>query len=293
MKKPLDSDRPRGIDLHIHSNASDGTISPLEIIAQADQLGLRAIAITDHDSLEGSRQAIANGIPDHIKFLTGVEISTQAPSPIIISGSLHILGYDIDLNNGPLQEALITLQQARQQRTPQIIAQLQKLGIPITEKQVEAEVGQGTAGRPHIATVLIRLGVAASVDEAFDKYLSKGRPGYVNKYRINCGQAIELIRAAGGVPVLAHPFLLQQEQVPMVVEMLSGMGLEGIEAYYSQHSPEAVDRYLDLARQHKLLVTGGSDFHGDITPEIRMGSGLGHLFVPFELYEAIKNRHDD
>jgi len=283
----LDFDQNRGIDLHIHSNASDGTYPPQKIIQTARHLGLKAIAITDHDTLEGSRQAESSIIPSDISILTGVEISTQAPAGIKIDGSLHILAYDIDLDSTSLQNALVDLQEARNKRIPRIVAQLQHEGIAIELEQVRSEVGHGTPGRPHIAQVLIKSGMAATMDEAFDKYLAKGRPGYVKKYRIDCRQAIGLIRESGGIAVLAHPYLIGAEQLPSLLDILVPSGLRGIEAYYPEHGPEDVSRYLALAEKYSLLVTGGSDFHGDIMPDIQMGSGRGDLFVPFAVYESI------
>ena len=293
MKKHLDSEHHRGIDLHIHSNASDGTYPPHKLIEMADRLGLGAIAITDHDTVEGSRQVLTSSIPDHIQFLTGVEISTQAPAGIKIDGSLHILGYGIDLDNTALENALTKLKDARSKRIPQIVAQLQSRGIDITLEQVLAEVGTGTPGRPHVASALIKNGSAATVDEAFDKHLAKGRPGYVDKYRIDCTRGLELIQGAGGVAVLAHPYLLEDDHLMNLLDILVPLGLKGIEAYYSHHGPDDVARYLELALKYNLLVTGGSDFHGDIIPSIQMGTGTGDLFVPYSVFDNFVNHHSN
>ncbi len=286
----MDSKPCGGIDLHIHSTASDGTYTSSEILHMAERLGLEAISITDHDTLDGSRQALACEIPSTLQFITGVEISTEPPPQCKINDSLHILGYGIDLENPPLNQALADLQIARNTRTQRIVEKLNQLGFPLTLKQVLDEVGQGSAGRPHVANVMIKAGIVTNVNEAFDRYLAKGCPAYVGKDRLECRRTFELIRAAGGVPVLAHPYLIQSRQpdaVPNLVKKLCEFGLKGLEAHYPNHTPEAVSQYLKLARRYDLLVTGGSDFHGDLIPDIQMGRGKGNLYIPYELYEAL------
>jgi 3',5'-nucleoside bisphosphate phosphatase len=177
-------------------------------------------------------------------------------------------------------------------RIPEIIARLNRIGIPIDIDQVREHVGQGTPGRPHIARVLVETDKARDIDDAFDRYLGKGQPAYVDKYRIECRQALDLIHRAGGIPVLAHPYLVPgpEAELTRLVETLTDLGLMGIEAYYTEHPPELVAAYLELARRFDLLVTGGSDFHGELTPAVRLGSGRGDLHVPFDLYESLISR---
>jgi 3',5'-nucleoside bisphosphate phosphatase len=297
LKKPLDSDHPGGIDLHIHSTASDGTCSPSEILQIAADIGLRAVSITDHDTLAGSRAALNCPLPDHLNVISGVEVSTQAPDGFMIGGSLHILGYGMDVNHGPLQRALDDLQNARDTRIPRIIERLNRAGIPIGMQQVLELVGDGSPGRPHIARAMIEMGVVSDVDQAFDRFLSKGRPGYVDKYRIDCRLALELIRQAGGIPVLAHPYLIpgaKDRDLDDLVKRLCDLGLMGIEVYYPEHPPQAVSYYRELADRFDLVLTGGSDFHGELSPDVRLGCGRGDLHVPFDLYESLvstlKNR---
>lgn len=293
MRKPLDSSLSGGIDLHIHSTASDGTCTPSEIVAMAVQLGLKAISITDHDTLAGNRNVLADVIPTQLNFLTGLEISTQAPEGFAIQGSLHILGYGIDPDNEPLEHALSELQLARDQRNPQIIQRLNQLGIPITHEQVMAHAGQGSAGRPHIAQAMIELGVVNNVNEAFDRFLSKGQPAYVDKYRIDIQRALDLIHAAGGASVLAHPYLIPGEQsqtVPTLVHCLKAMGLMGIEVYYPHHSSQDVRLYLEMADQFDLAITGGTDFHGDLLPDIELGRGNGDLYIPMSVYKTLTSK---
>ena len=281
------------IDLHIHSRASDGTLSPAEIIALASSLNLGAVSITDHDSIAGSREALLGGIPDSLGFLTGVEISAEPPPSYPGAGSIHILGYGFRLDDPDLNRALEKLQDSRRGRNPEIIARLNKLGIAIRIEEVEREAADGQPGRPHIAKLLIKKGVAKSMDDAFDRYLGNGRPAYVDKFRIESSQAIELINAAGGIPVLAHPCLLELERVEqledLLLEMMS-MGLKGLEVYYPLNTPPQTMQYSDLAARHRLLMTGGTDFHGDIQPDIQLGSGKGDFHVPFGLYEKLIER---
>ena len=280
------------IDLHIHSTASDGSLTPADIIDHAQKLNLAAIAITDHDSVDGSKEALQIGIPPSLHFLTGVEISAAHPPFFPGSGSFHILGYAIHLDNRDLNQALSKLQDARKNRNPEILKRLNRLGFRISLEEVNQEVGEGQLGRPHIAYAMVKKGFAASINEAFDKYLGTARPAYVDKDRIECEQAINTIRAAGGVPVLAHPALLNIEndqKLNALLQNLIKIGLAGIEVYYPGHSPQQIRQYTELAGKYGLLMTGGTDFHGSITPEINMGSGKGDLFVPYNLYKELMN----
>ena len=282
--------QPDGIDLHIHSSASDGTLSPGEIIETACAQNLRAISITDHDSIDGSKAALKAGIPEALKFLTGVELSTAPPPFLPLSGSFHILGYGIDLENFALNRALKLLQKARENRNPAIIDRLNQLGFDITLDQLAVSDDNGQIGRPHIAQAMLQKGYVSSIDDAFDRFLGHDCPAYVDKPRISCQQAIDIIRDAGGIAVLAHPYLLNltdQKNMEYLITKLKKMGIGGVEVYYPEHSPQATALYEMLARKFNLLMTGGTDFHGKLKPEIQMGSGTGRLFVPFTLYEEL------
>ena len=280
------------IDLHIHSTASDGSLTPADIIDHAQKLNLAAIAITDHDSVDGSKEALQIGIPPSLHFLPGVEISAAHPPFFPGSGSFHILGYAIHLDNRDLNQALGKLQEARKNRNPEILKRLNKLGFRISLEEVTQAVGKGQLGRPHIAYAMLKKGFVASITEAFDKYLGNAGPAYVDKDRIECEQAINIIRAAGGVPVLAHPALLNIEndqKLDALLQNLMKIGLAGIEVYYPGHSPQQIRQYAELAGKYGLLMTGGTDFHGSITPDIKMGSGNGDLLVPYSLYKELIN----
>ena len=279
-----------GIDLHIHSTASDGSFTPAEILHHAQQLDLAAISITDHDTVAGSKEALEIGIPTSIDFLTGVEISAAPPPSYPKPGSFHILGYSIQLDDPALNKALETLQDARKNRNPEILNCLNELGFQITMADVQADIGDGQLGRPHIARCMVKKGFVNSINDAFDKYLGTGKQAYVDKYRIDCARAFEIIIGAGGIPVLAHPGLLEIDHTRQLEDLiieLKKMGLKGIEIFYPEHSPDQNRLFMDLANRHDLLITGGTDFHGTIQPAIKMGSGKGDLFVPYELYENL------
>jgi predicted metal-dependent phosphoesterase TrpH len=286
----LEFSRHVSIDLHIHTTASDGTFTPEQVVSHAHQLKLKAIAITDHDTVAGSKEALRSGVPPSLGFLTGVEISSTPPPSYPGSGSFHLLGYSIRLDDPNLNRTLEKLQQARKNRNPAIINRLNKLGISITLDEVAKETGEGQLGRPHIAQLMVKKGVVASIDEAFDQFLGTGKPAYVDKQRVECFKAIKIILDAGGVPVLAHPGLLDykaEDQLDELVGKLKKAGIQGMEVYYSGHTQDQTRLYAELAQRHGLLMTGGSDFHGAIQPEIEMGSGQGDLIVPYELFEKL------
>jgi len=288
----LDYNQHVGIDLHIHTTASDGTFTPSEIVAHAIKLKLKAIAITDHDTLAGSSEALDLGIPAALEFLTGVEISAAPPPLYHQAGSFHLLGYSIHLDDPELNHILEVLQLARKNRNPAIIKRLNELGISISLDEVREEAGDVQLGRPHIAQIMIKKGVVSSIDEAFDQFLGPDKPAYVDKYRVQCSKAIGAILGAGGIPVLAHPGLLEYEsenQFDDLISQLKQMGIQGVEVYYPEHTADQTRLFAELAQRHELLLTGGTDFHGSIHPDIEMGSGKGNLSISYELYEKLIN----
>ena len=286
----MDYNQHVGIDLHIHTTASDGTFTPSEIVAHAIKLKLKAIAITDHDTLAGSSEALNGGIPAALEFLTGVEISAAPPPFYHHAGSFHLLGYSIHLDDSELNQTLEALQLARKNRNPAIINRLNELGISISLDQVREEAGDVQLGRPHIAQIMVRKGVVSSIDDAFDQFLGTNKPAYVDKYRVQCSKAIGAIRGAGGIPVLAHPGLLEYEsetQLDDLIGQLKQMGIQGVEVYYPQHTADQTRLLAELAHRHDLLLTGGTDFHGSIHPDIEMGSGKGNLSVSYEIFQKL------
>ncbi len=293
MKKPLASEPHSGIDLHVHSTASDGTLTPPEILEMAVQLGLKAVSITDHDTISGSAAALDSGIPQSLGFLTGIEISAAPPRGYPSGSSVHVLGYGIDLFDTSLNKLLTVLQTSRENRNPQIIERLNAMGMDLTMADLSPIVGDATAGRPHIAQLMIAKGLAVSIDDAFDRFLGKNKPAYVEKHRVPMEAAIAAIKSAGGVAVLAHPYLNDVTAIDNVEPFLltlKAMGLEGVEALYPEHPEAATARYCQLAQKHNLLITGGTDFHGAVTPGIQMGSGAGNFHVPYSYYEHLMAR---
>ncbi|MFZ5448069.1 MAG: PHP domain-containing protein [Thermodesulfobacteriota bacterium] len=274
------------IDLHVHSTASDGSYPPAEVVRLAKKGGLVAMALTDHDTVDGLPEAVAAGETYGVEVIPGVEISAVCPG-----GTMHILGLFVDYHNGLLDSRLAVLKQARLDRNPRIIAKLNDLGIPISLARVEEISGGGQVGRPHIARALMELGVVRDLQEAFDKYLGWHRPAYVSKFRFPPDQALAMIREAKGIPVLAHPFTLNlgsEFALKNRIMELKDLGLAGLEVYYSEHTPEQEALYLKLARELDLLVTGGSDFHGLNKPEITLGSMASQKNLTYDLVEALK-----
>ncbi|HEY9074584.1 MAG TPA: PHP domain-containing protein [Desulfobaccales bacterium] len=274
------------IDLHVHSNASDGTYAPAEVVRRAQEGGLKAIALTDHDTIDGLAEAVAAGERFGVEVIPGVEVSARFPG-----GSMHVLGLGINYRNGHLGERLAVLQKARAERNPQIIAKLNDLGIKITLEQVAEISGRGQMGRPHIARALMESGYVRTIQEAFDIYLRNDGKAYVAKFRFPPEEAIAMIRDVQGVPVLAHPFTLglgSAFALKHTLEELTAMGLAGIEAIYAEHTPEQEALYLRLARELGLLITGGSDYHGENKPEITLGHMTCQARLTYERVEALQ-----
>jgi hypothetical protein len=276
------------IDLHAHTLCSDGSVSPSQLVALAHSQGARAIAITDHDTVAGLVEGRRAAEPLGIEFINGIEISAEH-SP----GTMHILGYCIDAESPALASKLNELRSARNDRNPKIAARLQALGLDIGYDDVMRLAGNEVVGRPHFARLMVERGYAQSIKDAFDRFLAKGASAYVEKARLSPAESIALIHEAGGVAVLAHPYQLNlpsYEEVEQLVRELAAMGLDGIEAIYSRHSPVARDLYAQMAARHGLLVTGGSDYHGSYKPDISLVTGEGDLEVPYALIEEMKAR---
>jgi len=282
----IDSQKTAYVDLHIHSTASDGSLSPLQIIRTAKNIGLRAIAITDHDTVDGSAQAMASARDSGLEILSGIEISAD-----YTPGTMHILGYLIDVDDPCLNETLRKLQKSRDNRNHEIIERLRLLGIDIRFDEVVEVSGGGQVGRPHIARVLVQKGAVQTMDEAFARFLKKSGPAYVPRYRLSPSEAIQTILRAGGVPVLAHPFTLNaksEAELEAIIADLKQAGLKGLEVYYPDHSVVRTALYERLARRHGLLMTGGTDFHGAAKPGVFIGVGRGEMRIPYRLVEELK-----
>lgn len=273
------------LDLHLHTTCSDGSLPPAEVLALAHKVGVRALSITDHDTVDGIPEAQQAGARMGIEVVPGVEISSRFGD-----SELHMLGYFLDWKDRDLLDRLGRLRASRHARNPRIIEKLNELGLAVTYEEVKALAGTDSVGRPHIARVLMDKGYVQSAKEAFDRYLAEGAAAYVPRDLPEPAEAVQWIRAAGGVPVLAHPtwVILSGEELFRLVRTLKEAGLLGIEAFYSTHKPQQTSEYLDLARRLDLLVTGGSDFHGITKPDIEVGVGRGGLKVPENLLEPLK-----
>jgi 3',5'-nucleoside bisphosphate phosphatase len=273
------------LDLHLHTTHSDGSLPPAAVLALAHKAGVTALAITDHDITTGIPEALEAGATLGIEVIPGVEISSRFGE-----NELHILGYFLDWRDPTLNARLAGLRASRHRRNPQIIERLRALGCDLTYDEVRELAGTESVGRPHIAQVLMKKGYVTSAREAFDRFLAQGKPAYVPRELPEPSEAMAWIRAAGGVPVLAHPLWAKQdgEGLFKLCEKLKADGLGGLEVHYSTHNPKQTAELLDLARRLDLLVTGGSDFHGLTKPDIEVGVGKGGLTVPVKLLDPLR-----
>lgn len=274
------------IDLHLHSIYSDGTDSPRQLAKLAQSRGLSAISITDHDSIEGVGEALSAGEETGIEVVPGIELSV-----VFTNSHLHLLGYFFDHNDSELQGKIKILQNARNIRNNKIINKLQQLGIDIHEQEVEAVSATGQTGRPHIAQVLVAKGVVSSMDAAFERYLKKGAAAYVSRFVYPAAEAIAMIKNSGGVSVLAHPALLHSsyQELEIMVGKLVDSGLDGMEVYYPGYSAKIRKNLQKIAKRFDMVISGGSDFHGEVRPHTRLAGG-NNVYVPPEILEKMRLR---
>lgn len=268
------------IDLHTHSTASDGMLAPARLVALAVERGLRVLALTDHDTVAGVAEASAAAEAAGIRFIPGVELSTH-----VEAGEVHMLGYFIDPTNRTLLDALARFREAREGRAEAIVARLCAAGAPIRLERVLEFAAGGSIGRPHVARALVEAGHATSIGDAFDRWLVRGRPGYVERFKLTPADAVRLIREVRGVPVLAHPH--SADNLPGLLPELLDAGLAGLECYYGDYDDHRRAEYLALARRHNLVPTGGTDFHGFGVAHRRP---LGGTYVPPECVAALEAR---
>jgi len=276
----------RFVDLQVHTSFSDGLFSPTDLVKLAAEAKLKAVAITDHDTIDGIPEALAQGTRSRMEVLPGVELGAACPT-----GTMHFLGYLIDIASPTLESKLRLIRETREERNPKIVAKLHDLGVHIEYEEVLDEAVGATIGRPHIARVLVKKGYAHNVGEAFDRYLGRQAPAYVPRPRFSSAQVIELIRDAGGVPVLAHPTTLGVglgSNLDTLIARLVGEGLLGIEAMYSGYDARTTNMLVRLAERHNILLSGGSDFHGDPDSGIQIGTGRGDLRVPYRYAESLR-----
>lgn len=264
------------VDLHIHTTASDGTLSPEQVVAEASAAGLTAIAIADHDTVAGVRPALDAAADLSLEVFPAVEVSSLHGS-----GEAHILGYFVDLEHPELGAELARIRDDRRRRGEEIVRRLQTMGVPITLQDVAAHSQGESVGRPHVASALVGLGIVSEPQEAFRRYLRRGRPAYVPRYRPPVEESIRLVRAAGGLAVLAHPGIMDRDGT---IPQLVAAGLGGLEAYHTEHTPAHTQRYLEMAASLGLIVTGGTDSHGPNGPT---PVAIGQLYVPDQCAQAL------
>ncbi len=274
------------IDLHLHSTYSDGSDTPEELVRAGKRVGLKAIALTDHDNMGGVGEFLDACRVHRLTGLAGVEISADVDEG---HGTLHILGYGVNPDHPSVKESLKRVLEGRAWRNEQILAKLNELGIELEWAEVQACAGADVVGRAHFAQALIDRKSVSSIEEAFERYLSKGCPAYVDRYRLYPDEGIRMIREAGGVAVIAHPFSweLDEDRLEAGLRALRQYGLIGIETYYSEYTAEQTVALARLAKRLNLLPVGGSDYHGHVKPEVAIGKGFGRLCVPDELLSPL------
>lgn len=268
-------------DLHLHTRFSDGTYSPEELATEAARHGLHAVALTDHDTVEGCSLMAEACASRGIEFIDGCEFTAQASN----GAELHILGYYLETDHSQLLSVLAHYQGVRQERIRQMVQRLNEMGVPLEAERVFVLAGCRSPGRPHIARALVQAGLCATSDEAFERYLKMHRPAWVPKAKLSVEEAIGLIHRAGGVAVMAHPALNRADDL---IPELAALGLDGLECWHSRHSPADTDRYRRIADQLHLLVSGGSDCHG-------MNKGcplIGGVKIPYPFVERLRERRD-
>lgn len=278
------------IDLHTHSLKSDGAQTPADVVRTAYEAGLSAMALADHDNIEGVPEAMAEGERLGVEVIPAVELSAQSDT------ELHILGYFIDINNKRLNDAMAYALQVRDQRQEDTCRKLNEQGFAITMDELRQEAhGNPVLCRAHFAQIMVRKGYAASVQEAFSKYLSVGCYAYSNRQALTGPEAVSLIREAGGIAVAAHLHLIKMpdDQLKEYLKSLIPYGLDGVEGYYTDYTPDMEQRYRAMAKELGLVISGGTDYHGANKPHITIGSGRGNLEIPYTVLDGLRQRHRD
>ncbi len=275
------------IDLHTHSTFSDGTFTPLQLVKYAEEKGLKAFALTDHDTTEGIKEA--KSIETNVEVISGVEISTRYDKK-----EIHIVGLYINENDADLNKQLKYYREKRVTRNFEILEKLNSLGVDITIDDVKESCTGDVISRAHIAKALVSKGFVGSYTEAFDRYLGDNKCAYVPRETLNYEESMELITKAGGVPVLAHPLLYKMSDTNLenMMVKLRQKGLKAVEVYYSTHSNSDTQHVMAMANRVGLIYSGGSDFHGATKPKIDMGTGMGKLAVPYEILEKIRGERN-
>ena len=277
---------PKKIDLHTHTYCSDGSMSPTELVRHAKEQGVSAIAITDHDTIKGINEGLEAGEKYGVEVIPAVEFSSQSLSQV------HVLGYYIDINSPSLLKVFAEQQEERKISNQKYLKVLAEHGFVITDEEVQRVAPHGGVGRAHYAKIMMEHGWVSSVKEAFDLYLGVGMPCYIEREVITPEKAIEIIHNAGGLAFFAHPHQtkLPEDKLYQFIKHLKNNGLDGIEGYYTEYTPEMQERFLSIAKELDLLVSGGSDFHAQMKPHIQIGTGTGNLNIDYSVLEKIKSK---
>lgn len=263
-------------DLHVHTTFSDGSLTPYEVVKWAYNKSIYAISITDHDTIEGLQYAMESAKLYDVLVVPGIELSCTFEDE-----EIHLLGYYFDPLNTSLIETLRQLKQSRETRGEKIVEKLNKLGVNLTLHEVYEVAGKGVIGRPHVAQAMINKKYVSSIQEAFDKYLDRHKPAYVDRYRLSLKECIDLIHKAGGAAVIAHPGLIKNQGI---IYKILKMDIDGVEVIHSKHSPEDTIKYENMANKCNLITTGGSDFHGDFIDDVPV---LGDYFIDYSHVELL------
>jgi hypothetical protein len=279
------------VDLHSHSTASDGSEKPAALVEQAIEIGLTALALTDHDTLDGIADAVAAAGSAGLDLIPGTELSLEYDQ-----GGMHLIVLWLDPGPGPLQNRLEELRWGRDQRNGAMAQRLTELGMPVSIEEILEEGGTGSIGRPHIAAIMMRKGYVETIEEAFELWLSSGKPAYAGRPRLTPEEAIGLARESGAVPIVAHPHTLGINRAHEMADLLTrliGAGLVGLEAFCAGYRRHEREGYADLARRFGLVPSGGSDFHGTYKPGLSLGSGYGDLVVPDATVDELRRHTGD
>ncbi len=272
------------IDLHTHSNKSDGSMTPKELIHHAKEMGLSAISLTDHDNTDGVREAVLEGEKTGLEVVPGIELSAKSET------ETHILGYYIDIENKEFNEKLDIIKKQRIERNYDTERLLNENGICVSIEEASSFAGGVLLGRAHFAKAMVEKGYAESVKDAFDRYLSNGRPCYSHLQNHTAAECVKIINRAGGMAFVAHLHLTRKSDRELFdfLKELKEAGLCGIEGYYTDYTPKMQETYLDMAKELDLLISGGTDFHAEMKPHISIGKGLGNMKIPYSLLENMK-----
>lgn len=280
----------KGVDLHVHSNRSDGSLSPSDLVLEAKKKGLCAFALTDHDTVDGIDEALSTAKDSGIRLIPGIELSTEYEGK-----DIHIVGLLIDKEQPVFKEKLKKFVDSRTERNRKMCQRLTDAGLPLTYEELQEEFPDSVITRAHYAQILLKKGYIKSLKEAFDRYIGDRGPCFVPREKITPEDGVRLILNAKGIPILAHPLLygMGEERLQCLIERLKDAGLVGMEAIYSTYTPSEEVQMRRLAEKNGLLPSGGSDFHGKAKPGLSMGNGYGRLYVPEEILTALQKRREE